>query len=287
MTLLTLLCIEQLDQVPTPTERPRPATEEEPERAPQGYAPWLLRLLTKVDEDAEEGTRPLRWLTPALIDEGASLSWTSSGNLRTIRGNKTISFCPGAIIDGTPQPFVVGPGTGNSPTCRSILVSIANPTVYHKVLHSGSDSNREYGLHVFPKSVLQQLATAVGVTWPATFLLPADTAPLISGVRVAYPKNLSLRFGAHRASVYGNSSTAKNAAFNTAAKDSIREAHAVEFMARPISPRILFEEFTDYETLLSDMTADPTPITLPCIPEIAPENPRSAANKRNRGNPIT
>ena len=58
-------------------------------------------------------------------------------------------------------------------------------------------------------------------------------------------------------------------------------------MARPVSPRILFEEFTDYETLLSDMTADPTPITLPCIPQIAPENTRSTANKRNRGNPTT
>ena len=64
MTLFTLLCIEQLDQVPTPTERPRPTTEEELERAPQGYAPWLLCLLTKVDEDAEEGTRPPHGLPP-------------------------------------------------------------------------------------------------------------------------------------------------------------------------------------------------------------------------------
>jgi hypothetical protein len=154
MTLLTLLCLEQLDQVPTPTERPISAAATDKDRAPQGYAPWLLRLLTKVDEDAEEGARPLPWLTPALIAEGASLSWTSSGNTRTIKGNTNISLCPGAIIDGIPQPFVVGPGTGNSPNCRSILVSIANPVVYHKVLHSGSDSNREFGLHVFPKSVL-------------------------------------------------------------------------------------------------------------------------------------
>ncbi len=65
-----------------------------------------------------------------------------------------ISFCPGAIIAGIPHPYVVGPGTGNFPTCRSILVSIANSAVYHKVLHSGSDSNTEFGLHVFPKSVL-------------------------------------------------------------------------------------------------------------------------------------
>jgi hypothetical protein len=59
ITLLTLLCMEQLDQVPTPTERPRPALEEATGRAPQGYAPWLLRILTKVAEDAAKGARPL------------------------------------------------------------------------------------------------------------------------------------------------------------------------------------------------------------------------------------
>ena len=120
----------------------------------------LLHLLTKVTEDATKGERPLPWLTLELIAEGASLTWTSSGNSKTARGNKNISCCPGAIIAGIPHPYVVGPGSGNSPTCRSILVSIANPAVYHKVLHSGSDSNREFGFHVFPKSLLQQLATA-------------------------------------------------------------------------------------------------------------------------------
>jgi hypothetical protein len=94
----------------------------------------------------------------------------------------------------------------------------------------------------------------------------------MNGVRVAYPKNLSLRFGAHRASVYGSSATAKNAAFNAAAKDPIREAHAMEFMARPVFPQILSEEFADYDTLMADMAEDPTPLTLPCIPEIAQES---------------
>jgi hypothetical protein len=133
--------------------------------------------------------------------------------------------------------------------------------LYQKVLHSGSDSNKEFGFHVFPKSVLQQPAAAEGVTWPATFLPPADTAPLINGVRAAYPKNLSLRFGAHRASVYGSSATAKNSAFNAVAKDSVKEAHAMEYMARPVSPQILSEEFTDSETLLADMAEDPIPTT--------------------------
>ena len=273
MTLFTLMCLEQLDQVPTPTERPRPASEDATGRAPQGYAPWLPRLLTKVTEDVAKGERPLTWLTPVLIEEGANLTWTSSGNNRTIRGNKNISCCPGAIIAGIPHPYVVGPGSGNSPTCRSILVSIANPAAYHKVLHSGSDSNREFGLHVFPKSVLQQLATTEGVTLPATFLLPSDTAPLINGARVAYPKNLSLRSGAHRASVYGSSAAAKNAAFNAAAKDPVMEAHAMDFMARHVLPQIMSETFAYYETLMADMAEDPTPLTLPCMPEIAPETP--------------
>ena len=57
-------------------------------------------------------------------------------------------------------------------------------------------------MHVFPKFVLQQLASAEGATWPATFLFPSDTALLMNGARVAYLKNLSLKFGAHRASVY-------------------------------------------------------------------------------------
>jgi hypothetical protein len=139
MTLFTLMCLEQLDQVPTPTERPKPTSEEAIGRAPQGYAPWLPRLLTKVTEVVAKDERPLPWLTPELIEEGASLTWTSSRNSKTIRGNKTISCCPGAIIAGTPHPYVVGPGSGNSPTCRSILVSIANPAAYHKILHSGSD----------------------------------------------------------------------------------------------------------------------------------------------------
>ena len=62
---------------------------------------------------------------------------------------------------------------------------------------------------------------------------------MINGVRVAYTKNLSLRFGVHRASVYGSSAAAKNAVFNVVAKDPAREAHAMNFMARPVLPQIM------------------------------------------------
>ena len=58
------------------------------------------------------------------------------------------------------------------------------------------------------------------------------------------------------------------------AKDLVREAHAMEFMARPVLPHILSEEFADYYSLMADMAEDPTPLTLPCISEIAPESPR-------------
>ena len=108
---------------------------------------------------------------------------------------------------------------------------------------------------------------------------------MINGARVAYPKNLSLRFGAHNASVYGSSAVAKNAAFNATAKDPVREAHAMDFMARHVLPQILSETFANYETLMADMEEDPTPLTLPCILEIVPETPRLAAIKRTRGYP--
>ena len=110
MALLTLLCLEQADHVPTPTERPRQVPDVIADVTPQGHAPWLRRLLSSVKEDPNEGARPLPWLTPSLIPEGITLTWLFVGNTKTTRPNKNLSFCPGAIIDGVPQPFVVGSG---------------------------------------------------------------------------------------------------------------------------------------------------------------------------------
>ena len=59
----------------------------------------------------------------------------------------------------------------------------------------------------------------------------------------------------------------------------------LDFMARLILPQILSENFADYETLMADMAEDPTPRTLPCMPEIASETPHSTAHKRSMGNP--
>jgi len=39
----------------------------------------------------------------------------------------------------------------NSSFCQSIFISIANPRVYHRALHSVSDSNKEFGMPHIPK----------------------------------------------------------------------------------------------------------------------------------------
>jgi hypothetical protein len=107
-------------------------------------------------KDQAEETRPLPWLTPTLVPEGHTLTWTPVGSVRTLRPNKSLSFCPGAIIDGEPQPFVLGSRAKHTHLCQNLLLSIANPRVYQSALHLGSDSHKECCLHTFPKSVLKQ-----------------------------------------------------------------------------------------------------------------------------------
>ena len=105
-------------------------------------------------EDPAEGTRPVPWLTPTLVPEGHTLTWTFAGNVGTLRPNKNLSFCPGAIVDCEPQSFVVGFRAEHTHLCHNLLLSIANPRVYHSALHSGSTSHKEFGLNTFPKSVM-------------------------------------------------------------------------------------------------------------------------------------
>jgi hypothetical protein len=85
----------------------------------------------------------------------------------------------------------------NSPFCRFIILSIANPRVYHNALHTGSASNKKFGPHTFPKSVLHQLATAIEVQWHVPFLLPTHAASGNISSRLAYPKIFTIRFGTH------------------------------------------------------------------------------------------
>jgi hypothetical protein len=70
----------------------------------------------------------------------------------------------GAVIAKEPHPFVVGAGEITSPLCTSILLSIASPKVLHFALHTGPDSNKEYGLHTFSKYRLQYLEEAQDAT---------------------------------------------------------------------------------------------------------------------------
>ncbi len=110
IALLALLCQEQADKVPTSIDRPRQISDVIADIAPQGHAPWLRRLLSILMEDLIEGACPLPWLTPTLVPEGLTLTWTSARNTMTLDHNKSLSFCPGAIIDGESAPFVVGLG---------------------------------------------------------------------------------------------------------------------------------------------------------------------------------
>ena len=87
--------------------------------------------------------------------------------------------------------------------------------------------------------------------------------------RTAIPKNLTIRFGAHPSTVYGNSVAAKTAPFAASAKDPVRESHARDYLQKPIQPKILEEEFPDYQKLLDDMAVDPTAVTLTCLPSLA------------------
>ncbi len=100
----------------------------------------------------------------------------------------------------------------------------------------------------------------------------------------ALPKNLTIRFGAHRASIYGASHAAKTAPFTTAAKDSVRESHDRDYIANPVHPKILDEEFPDFQKLLDDLEDEVPPITLPCLSPLTPLRPAThpASSRQKR-----
>jgi hypothetical protein len=88
-----------------------------------------------------------------------------------------------------------------SAPCRSILVSIANPSVFHSALHTGSNTGKEYGLHTFPRAILRQLEANADAKWLAPFSL-TPTGGTTSATTGVIPKNFSIRFGAHHDSIY-------------------------------------------------------------------------------------
>ncbi len=82
--------------------------------------------------------------------------------------------------------------------------------------------------------------------WLTPLQLTSTTTTGATGARLALHKNLTIGFGAHRASIYGASYAAKTAPFTMAAKDPVRESHARDFIANPVHPKILDEEFPGF-----------------------------------------
>jgi hypothetical protein len=73
---------------------------------------------------------------------------------------------------------------------------------------------------------------------------------------------MTIRFGAHRASIYGTTKSTKTMAITLAAKDQARESHGREITGRQIRPKILDEELPDYQKLMDNAEVDP-PFPLP------------------------
>ncbi len=83
----------------------------------------------------------------------------------------------GAILDGNPQPFVLGSGEVTAPLYTSIILSIANLRVFHDALLTGSESTKKFGLDIFNNSVLQQLEAVPNAVWMAPFWLFTPAMP--------------------------------------------------------------------------------------------------------------
>ena len=113
-----------------------------------------------------------------------------------------------------------------TPLRSSLTLSIACPGVFHIAIHTGSNSSKDLGLHTFPKSVLQQLETTDDSSWRVSFRPPAPAHIGATPLGPTIPKKLSIRFGAHRASIYGTTKAAKTVALTAAAKDQACDSHA-------------------------------------------------------------
>jgi hypothetical protein len=77
---------------------------------------------------------------------------------------------------------------------------------------------------------------------------------------------MSIRFSAHRASIYGSTKAAKTMALNPSANDRTRESHAKELVRSQLRHVIMDEEFSEYQKLLDAAVVEDTPFALPDIP---------------------
>ncbi len=108
LVLLTSLCLHQGDAVPTPTERPRTVSDVIADVPPQGHAPWLPKRIRYLHIDHSEGHRPLPWLTPSLTQAEGTISWTSSGNVRSFATTPLSHSAREWSSMGNPSPIWLG-----------------------------------------------------------------------------------------------------------------------------------------------------------------------------------
>ena len=227
----------------------------------------------QAQEDDDNGTRGLPWLTPSLTPKDKSLRWTSSANTLVVSAYTSLSFCPGSILNGVVQPFLVGPRLPKSHLCKGIYVSIANSRVFHLALHNGSDTGKEYGLHTFPETVLRQLEACQDATWMEAFRLIPTSGTFSAGAGEIL-KNFSFRFGAHRDFICGTSLGSRVGPLTPFAPVAVRAAQAAALTHRHPRPPILDEAFSAYETAMANLPEEPAPVKLQTLkaPQHSPED---------------
>jgi len=168
----------------------------------------------------------------------------------------------------------VGPTLPNSRhLCKGIYVSIANPRVFHRALHTGSDAGKEYGLHTFPRTVLRQMGACQSATWLKSFRL-VPTSGTASSTAGEIPKNISLRLGAHRDSICGIYLGSRAGPLTPSAPVAVRAAQGAALTHRHPRPPFLDEAFPAYETALANLPEELTPMKLPILttPQPSPED---------------
>ena len=159
---------------------------------------------------------------------------------------------------------MVGTMASNSPLCRSILVSIANPRVFHLAIHTGLGTEKEYSLHTFPRSILRQLASSDTIIWWEHVCLP-PTGGSTRSTDGEFPKNFSLCFGAHRDSICGSTTASSAGPLTSSAPASTRAAHVAALTHRHPLPPIMEGDFLKYTDALANLPEEPTTITLPAF----------------------
>ena len=109
-----------------------------------------------------------------------------------------------------------------------------------------------------------ELEANADAQWLEPFALP-PAGGATSTNPGAIPKNFSIRFGAHRDSIYNTSKVTRSGPLTPSAPSLTRQAHKGALTAHHPSPPILEETFPDYQTVLAGLPEEPTPVTLPAL----------------------